>query len=229
MQIHYPPLQSPLSDKKARKSLENLVVLAQLWTTEQGKCSSRATRRGFSWDQGWAGTPLSSSLFLSCSLLHPSAGSAGLLPKCSPHLRDSFPENPTCPMSKIPSREFSLPWLSSTLLWRVSDLSSYDYEKRNMVDKPMAYTESQKFLTTMPPAREKAELMCLFIVGFVRWSMWPRVCVFNFLWDPSMCSVSAGGPNKEINPFPENSRSYWQCYLSNNLCDQIVFNFYCWV
>lgn len=58
---------------------------------------------------------------------------------------------------------------------------------------------------------------------FIHWSISLRLCIFYFLWDPSKCLVNVGGVRKEINPIPMNFRLYWQCYLSNNLCNQIVF------
>ena len=58
---------------------------------------------------------------------------------------------------------------------------------------------------------------------FIHWSISLRLCIFYFLWDPSKCLVNVGGVRKEINPIPVNFRLYWQCYLSNNLCNQIVF------
>ena len=63
-------------------------------------------------------------------------------------------------------------------------------------------------------------ILCLI---FIHWSMSLRLCIFYFLWDPSKCLVNVGGVSKEINPIPVNFKFYWQCYLSNNLCNQIVF------
>ena len=63
----------------------------------------------------------------------------------------------------------------------------------------------------------------IYCLIFIHWSMSLRLCIFYFLWDPSKCLVNVGGVSKEINPIPVNFKFYWQCYLSNNLCNQIVF------
>ena len=63
----------------------------------------------------------------------------------------------------------------------------------------------------------------IYCLIFIYWSMSLRLCIFYFLWDPSKCLVNVGGVSKEINPIPVNFKFYWQCYLSNNLCNQIVF------